>query len=215
MTNQIDPLDPEAVYLAQRADGTSEVARVAPTYSDEDGTLLSLTLYSNNRARDITPLVRTKAKGGGMIFTAPRAGEGVIYTLTPLKLGDERIVWPTGQKTFNDLDALTAFAQKAIDLADSYRTNVDPEQSLAFTVDDKGKVLELIMDDADGDLYYRDNGDWAKVGSGTDYPTIFDRETVEVDPDNADEALQFWDDHQSDDGDIEAEQIYPFAKMFQ
>lgn len=205
-------LDQDAIYRSDRGDGLVEVARVRPTYNSETGHLDELVLLTNNRAKDITYLTPTAAKGGGAIFSTPSQP---IYTLTPLKLGDEKDVWPNGQKTFPTLEDLTAYSQKAIDLADNYIPNVPDEQNLAFTKDGKGNVLELIMDNADGDLFYRENGEWVQLHADNDYPTIYDRDTIEVDPDDIDAALKFWDAAQGTDADVKDEQVYPFAKMYQ
>lgn len=205
-------LDQDAIYRADRADGRVEVARAVPYYDRDTGHLESLILLTNNRAHDLTYMTSTAAKDGGVIFTF---GGTPSYTLTPLELGDEKDVWVKGQKTFPTLEDLTAYSQKAIDLADNYIPNVPDEQSLAFTKDGKGNVLELIMDNADGDLFYRENGEWVQLHADNDYPTIYDRDTIEVDPDDIDSALKFWDAAQSTDADVKDEQVYPFAKMYQ
>lgn len=72
-----------------------------------------------------------------------------------------------------------------------------PDDTLALTVDENGRVLELIFSDTSG-VYYRDNGTWVKVPDNEDPPTIVDREWVDVPAD----AVAVYDKKRAADDDI-------------
>lgn len=62
------------------------------------------------------------------------------------------------------------------------------DETLAFTVDDDGNVLELIRSDAEG-VFVRENGDWSPVDTAADQPTVDDLEWLDATPG----AVEFWD----------------------
>ena len=80
------------------------------------------------------------------------------------------------------------------------------KMALIFTVDDSGKVLELVEEQPDG-LVVRDNGDWTVVNEDEDNPTIFDQEWIDV----SDEAIDFWDQAQTADKDVVVDDIMHFS----
>lgn len=104
---------------------------------------------------------------------------------TTVRLGD-------AQTQEQKMDVITAAADAASGTADSApaAAQVDlpggkpmmlPGDTLALTLDDNERVLELIYVDTSG-LYVRDNGAWNQIPDGEDPPTVVDREWVDVEP---------------------------------
>jgi len=77
--------------------------------------------------------------------------------------------------------------------------------ALTLTVDDKGSVLELIEESAEG-LLVRENGEWVDVNTDDENPTIFEQEWIDV----SDDIVDFWDEAQSKDEDVAKEDIEQF-----
>ena len=68
-------------------------------------------------------------------------------------------------------------------------------ETVSFTLDEgeDGQVLELIRDDGDGNLFYRDDSDWVEIKKDDELPGFYDREIVEVDGAHLQEAVDLFD----------------------
>lgn len=132
------------------------------------------------------------------------------YSIRPVQLGDATTVFPNIIRTFRDVESLQNFAKKAISMSDSYTVNTDPDETISFTVDDDGTVLELIRVTDEGEMYARDNGSWVAL-EGEDHPTIIDKDLVDVDPDDIEEAIQTWDEASSSGSTLMESDILPLA----
>jgi hypothetical protein len=78
--------------------------------------------------------------------------------------------------------------------------------TIAFTIDDEGKVLELILSNADG-VFIRENGAWAEVNTSQEQPTIDDQEWFET----TQAGVDFWDGLLEDQRDLDREAVEQYA----
>lgn len=91
-------------------------------------------------------------------------------------------------------ETVTAAAQAADETQESETADVaeaqvtDIPDTTAFTVDEDGNVLELILSNADG-ISVRENGAWSPVNIDEEQPTIDDQEWI----DTTAEGIAFWD----------------------
>jgi hypothetical protein len=75
-------------------------------------------------------------------------------------------------------------------------------ETVAFTIDDDGNVLELIRSATDG-VFVREDGDWVPVDADEEQPTIDDMEWA----DTTRRGIAFWDSLDEDERDITRDKI--------
>lgn len=152
-------------------------------------------------------------------WTADASKDGVTftrgdsqYTIRPVQLGDATVVFPDLIRTFLSTDSLEAFARKEIALSDSYTPNTLPDELVSFTVDDgkDGKVLELIRETLEGQLYVRENHNWVRLTDG-DHPTIMDKDLVRVEAEDIPTAIKVWDKASEQGADLTRNDILTMA----
>ena len=78
--------------------------------------------------------------------------------------------------------------------------------TIAFTIDEDGSVLELIMSSADG-VFIRENGGWTEVNTDQEQPTIDDQEWL----DTTEAGVSFWDSLSEDERDIDREAVLEYT----
>jgi hypothetical protein len=78
--------------------------------------------------------------------------------------------------------------------------------TIAFTIDEDGSVLELIKSDADG-VFIRENGGWAEVNTDQEQPTVDDQEWL----DTTEAGIAFWDSLSEDERDITREDVLEYT----
>jgi len=149
-------------------------------------------------------------KGAQTIFKQDDA----YYSIRPVELEDAKTVFPDLIRTFSDVESLQNFAKKAIALSDSYTPNTVPDETISFTIDDDGAVLELIRVTDNGEMYSRDNVNWTRLEGG-DHPTIIDKDLVDVDPDDVPQAIKMWDDASGAGAKLMESDILPMASAQQ
>ena len=149
-------------------------------------------------------------QGGQTVFKQDDA----YYAIRPVELADARTVFPDIIRTFRDVESLQTFLKKELALSDSYTPNTEPDETISFTIDDDGTVLELIRVTAEGEMYARDNGGWVRL-QGEDHPTIIDKDLVDIDPDDIPEAIKTWDEANSSGSTLMESDILPMASAQQ
>lgn len=151
------------------------------------------------------------------------SGEGlVLFTdqsemiLRPLKLGDAKTIFPDTLRKFTSIGSLVASVKKEIMSANSYTPTPEaPEETVSITVDGSGNVLELIRVDGEGNLFYRDSGDWTEVAADDEAPTIFDQVVIDIEPDDVPRAVEYYDENVSVKDDITKDEMLEFAALAQ
>lgn len=149
-------------------------------------------------------------KGDQTVFKRDDA----FYMIRPATLEDAQTVFPTLIRTFRDLGSLQTFMKKAIALSDSYTPNTEPDETISFTIDDDGTVLDLIRVTDEGEMYARDNDSWVRL-EGEDHPTIMDKDLVDIDPDDIPEAIKTWDEANASGSTLMESDILPLASAQQ
>jgi hypothetical protein len=183
------------------------VIGVARLQAEPDGYAV---IYDNNRAFNVTGY-NVSASDDSIKFYKDES----YFELSPLTLETPQEVWPGATRTFPTLDHVEEMAVTAIKNADSYAPNTEDPETLYFSLDDKGNVLELTKDTADGDMFYWENGDWQPVTADGDYPTIYDRPLLEVARDDNGLAIQFWTKVQENGQSATKDDVTRFAKLYQ
>jgi hypothetical protein len=137
-----------------------------------------------------------------------------FYSVRPVQLDDTKTVFPTLIRTFRDVPSLQQFVKKMIAQDNTYTVNTDPDETISFTIDDDGTVLELIRVTDEGEMYARDNGGWVRL-QGEDHPTIVDKDLVDVGPDDIPEAIKTWDAANTAGSTLMESDILPMASAQQ
>lgn len=163
--------------------------------------------YDTDRVWNLSQWVAAPSKGG-VTFTRGDSS----YSIRPVQLGDATTVFPNLIRTFLSTESLEAFARKEIALSDSYTPNTLPDEVVSFTIDDgkNGKVLELIRETLEGQLYVRENHNWTRL-TGDDHPTIMDKDLVRVEPEDIPTAVQVWDKASEQGSDLTRNDILTMA----
>lgn len=149
-------------------------------------------------------------KGTQTVFSRDES----YYAIRPVELDDAQKVFPDIIRTFRDVESLRNFAKKAITLSDSYTPNTEPDETISFTIDDDGTVLDLIRVTDEGEMYARDNDGWVRL-QGEDHPTILDKDLVDIDTDDIPEAIKTWDEANSSGSTLMESDILPLASAQQ
>lgn len=136
--------------------------------------------------------------------------------LTKLSVSDAKKIFPHTIRKFKTVDSLVASVKKEIMDSNSYTPIIDETgETVSITVDASGNVLELIRADVDGELYYRSNEDWVLVGEDDDAPTIFDQSVIDIDVNDIDRAIEYYDKNINAKDSISKEEMLEFAALVQ
>lgn len=135
------------------------------------------------------------------------------FTLSPVDLDTPKEVIGETERTFPTLDHVEELAVSMIKNAGSYTPNTHPDETVYFTYDDKGRVLELVKIDEGGGLFYWEDGDWQEVGPDDEAPTIFDQPMMQVEQTDIGLAIEFWRKAQEDGEDVKKADITRFAAL--
>ena len=167
------------------------------------------TVYDTNRAWDITGWEKTEFED------AIRYSAGSSYfEFSRLVLEDVPEVFPHTIRTFKDIESLTEFSRKVIDMADSYTPNTEPDDSVSFTLDDDDNVLALIkVENESGTMFYWANEDWVEIGEDEAPEDVFDRSIIDVEQEDIGNAIRFWTEAQAGGSGATKEDILIFAKF--
>lgn len=166
-------------------------------------------VYDTNRAWDITGWEKSEF-GDSIRYSAGRA----YFEFSRLVLEDVPEIFPDTIRTFKDLESLTEFSKKVIDMADSYTPNTEPDDSVSFTTDDQDNVLALIkVENESGAMFYWANEDWEEIGEDEAPEDIFDRTLIDVEQEDIGKAIRFWAEAQAEGSTPTKEDILIFAKF--
>ena len=198
----METLEENVIYRLDHNGHTS----VAHVMENADGSTI---VYDSNRAWDITGWEKTSDED-----SIRYSAGGAYFEFSRLVLEDAAEIFPHTKRIFKDLDTLIKFAKKAINMADSYTPNTEPDETISFTVDDGENVLALIrVENATGDIAYWSNGDWVAVGEDEEPAHVFDQTLIDVEQEDIGSAIRFWEDAQASGQPISAEDILIFAKF--
>lgn len=131
------------------------------------------------------------------------------FYLQILELNDATKIFPNSLKTFNNFDVLVDNIKEAI-LATGTTESSD---TFSYTIDTNNNVLELIKITADGDIAYRENGDWTLLSPDEEAPTIFDQKIVDVDPTLLEKAITNYDTNQVEGTDQTLEDVSEYVSV--
>lgn len=171
----------------------------------------SFLLESVGAVKDISDY-SSKETADGLVLER----DGSEIMLKSLSLGDAKTIFPDTIKKFKSVDSLTASVTKEIMNANSYTPAVEStEDVLSFTVDADDNVLELVRVTSEGEMYYREAADWVLVGEDEDAPTIFDQTMIDIDAEEVDLAVDYYDTNVNTKESISKDEILEFAALVQ
>ena len=182
--------------------------RVGPALLLQSGGVL--TIESAGVVKDVTDYT-DRETSKGLSFTK----NGSELLLSQLSLSDAKTIFPNTIRKFKSVDSLVASVSKEIMNSNSYNVSSDTGSTISITVGEDGTVLELIRVDEDGELYYRTDRNWTQVSEDDDMPTIYDQSVIDIDPDDADLAIEYYDENVSAIEDISKEDMLEFAALVQ
>ena len=99
---------------------------------------------------------------------------------------------------------------------DSHRgAHVDNAGETSVDRNTADKFSQLIRVDSDGNMTYRENGDWLPVDNAEDFPNIFDRDLIDIEPSDVSAAVALWDKNTRSEAGVKKEDLLPFAALVQ
>lgn len=165
-------------------------------------------VYDTNKVWDIAGYVSHTTRKG----LRYEAGDS-YYEFSPLTLDVASEIFPNTKRTFTDLRVLEKYARKAINMADSYEANTDPDETISFTIDSNDRVLAMIkVENETGALFYWSEDDWVEVGEDEELPSIFDRTVIDIEREDIGEAIELY---KASAGSLTKEDILPLAALSQ
>lgn len=155
----------------------------------------------------------------------PASGDTVIafhsptyestFALKRVTLDDAKTAFPLSPRTFPSVEDLEDKIAMGLHDSMSYKPQELSHADVVSFTFDGDNALELIKVTEDGDMTYRDNGQWEEVSDNQNYPTIFDRDLIDIEPDDVDKAVAFWDANSGSEKGVTKEQMLPFAALVQ
>lgn len=137
-------------------------------------------------------------------------------SLREISLLDAIKAFPLSPRTYLTVEDLEEKIAMSLESGNSY-TSVERDGEptvFSFTYDGE-EALELIRVDAAGEMTYREDGDWIPVRGGENHPTIFDRDLIDIEPDDVDKAIAVWDNNTKNESGVKKEDLLPFAALVQ
>lgn len=140
---------------------------------------------------------------------------GSHFSLREVALSDAKRAFPLSFRKFATVEDLEEKIAMALESGNTYEVNMGQDGPVfSFTYDGE-EALELIRVDDDGEMVYRENGNWVPVGEGDDLPTIFDRDLIDIEPDDVDKAVSVWDEKSRTASGVRKDDLLPFAALVQ
>lgn len=172
----------------------------------------SIMIQTGGRAFNIDDSFEVTETSDSITYNKPEWKSSFLIRF--LQLSDAKTLFPNTIKIFNDIDSLTLSAQEAL-MADGMKPAEENTEGHSFTIDSNNNVLELIKTTSAGDILYRTNNDWVMLGQDEEAPTIFDQELIDIDPNEVENALKYWDESETSGIDISLDDIRSFANVTQ
>lgn len=140
---------------------------------------------------------------------------GSSFVLRDINLADAKLAFPFSPRTYASVEDLEEKIAMSIESGNTYTVReTDGDDTVFSFTYDGDEALELIRVDSDGEMTYRDNGDWTPV-EGEDNPTIFDRDLIDIEPDDVSAAVAVWDKNARNASGVKKEDMLPFAALVQ
>lgn len=137
------------------------------------------------------------------------------FSLREISLTDAKKAFPLSPRTYATVEDLEEKIAMSLESGNAYSTVEKSGDDTVFSFTyDGDEALELIRVDSDGEMTYRDNGDWTPV-EGEDNPTIFDRDLIDIEPDDVSAAVAVWDKNTRNADGVKKEDMLPFAALVQ
>lgn len=129
--------------------------------------------------------------------------------LTPESFAE---TFPKQKRTFDNTEIIQEFfwhqkdKENAVELLE--------ENTYAFTIEDESRtVLELLQLNIDGTISFRENRQWTNMNDRDEYPTIHDLDLMFIDPENAVEAIEVWDNNESEEDGLTESDVSRYAAL--
>lgn len=138
------------------------------------------------------------------------------FKLRDVSLADAKKAFPLSHRTFATVEDLEEKIAMALESGNTYTVREESNDPTVFSFTyDGDDALELIRVDSDGEMTYRENGEWKPVDNAEDFPTIFDRDLIDIEPDDVDKAVAVWDKNSRGEAGVKKEDLLPFAALVQ
>lgn len=138
------------------------------------------------------------------------------FALRRVNLDDAKSAFPNTPRVFTSPEDLEEKIAMALENGLSYDGPADEsdDPTVSFTVDGD-EALELIKVDNEGNMFYRDKGDWVEVQNDGNYPNIYDRDLIDIEPADVDKAVALWDSSSNNENGVKKSDLLPFAALTQ
>jgi hypothetical protein len=136
------------------------------------------------------------------------------FTLREIKLSDAKRAFPLSPRVFTSVEDLEEKIAMALTSGQSYEVNMGSTGPVVSFTHDGKEALELIRVDDEGEMVYRENGEWVSVGD-EEMPTIFDRDLIDIEPTDVDKVVALWDEKNRDAKGLSKDELLPFAALVQ
>lgn len=136
------------------------------------------------------------------------------FSLREISLSDAKRAFPLSHRVFATVEDLEEKIAMAIEAGQSYDVNMGTSETVFSFTYDGDDALELIRVDDEGEMVYRENGDWVAVGDN-EMPTIFDRDLIDIEPEDVAKAIAVWDEKSRGAQGVRKDDLLPFAALVQ
>lgn len=180
-----------------------------------DGSDITLTDASRTYVFDHTYAIKIGAARGVEAIAFDSSDYGSHFSLREISLADAKKAFPLSPRKFRTVEDLEEKIAMSLESGNTY-TSVErsgDDTVFSFTYDGD-EALELIRVDSEGEMTYRDGGEWVPV-EGENHPTIFDRDLIDIEPDDVSEAVAFWDENTRGEAGVKKDDMLPFAALVQ
>lgn len=155
----------------------------------------------------------TDLPGGGFVINAPEFNLSLELHELTLEAIKER--YKDSVRTFTDISAGENLLRRhLLDNSNDYSTD-EARTVFSVTFSDAGEALELLMEDSEGRLFFRSNGDWTEVTEEDETPTIFEKKFITIEEEDNTAFVSIWDESQESGDDMFEEDVTPFAAVVQ
>lgn len=181
-----------------------------------NGADIVLTDASRAYVIDSTYTVKVGAVRGVEAIAFDSATYDSHISLREISLLDAKKAFPDTPRVFLTVEDLEEKIAMSLESGNTYTTvERDGEPTVfSFTYDGE-EALELIRIDGDGEMTFRENGDWVPVRNAEEHPTIFDRDMIDIEPSDVDTAVAVWDKHSRNEAGVKKADLLPFAALVQ
>jgi hypothetical protein len=179
-----------------------------------DGTDITLTDASRTYIIDSSYVVKVGLVRSSEAIAFDSHDYDSHFSLREVQLSDAKRAFPLSHRVFATVEDLEEKIAMALESGNTYEVNMGVGETVfSFTYDGE-EALELIRVDDEGEMVYRENGDWVPVGDG-DMPTIFDRDLIDIEQSDVDKVVALWDQKSRSAEGVRKADLLPFAALVQ